>query len=200
MRGFRIETGEIEQALRADPRVGDAVVMARADGPGEKRLVAYVVARDGAAPDAGGAARGADGAAAVVPGPRRVRAAGCPSRSRPTARWTAARCPRRRWTAGTRSWPPRTPTEEVLAGIWAELLGAARVGAEDDFFALGGHSLMATQVISRVRQAFGVELPLRDLFEAPVLGALRTVWTPPCATPWGWTRRRSSPWRRRTCP
>jgi acyl carrier protein len=67
---------------------------------------------------------------------------------------------------------PRTPAEEVLAGIWADLLGLERVGAADDFFDLGGHSLLATQVTSRLRQAFGVEIPLHDLFEAPVLSDL----------------------------
>ncbi|MFL5349887.1 MAG: condensation domain-containing protein, partial [Hyalangium sp.] len=67
---------------------------------------------------------------------------------------------------------PRTPTEEKLAALWAEVLGVPRVGVEDNFFELGGHSLLATQVISRVRSAFEMELPVRALFEAPTLGEL----------------------------
>ena len=67
---------------------------------------------------------------------------------------------------------PRTPAEELLAGIWAEVLRRPDVGTDDDFFAAGGHSLLATQVVSRVRRVFGVDLPLRRLFELPTLGAL----------------------------
>ncbi|HYG61663.1 MAG TPA: amino acid adenylation domain-containing protein, partial [Thermoanaerobaculia bacterium] len=68
--------------------------------------------------------------------------------------------------------PPRTPTEEVISQIWAELLGIERVGATDHFFELGGHSLLATQVVSRLRSVYSIEMPVRDLFAAPVLADL----------------------------
>ncbi|WP_395844890.1 amino acid adenylation domain-containing protein [Archangium violaceum] len=74
--------------------------------------------------------------------------------------------------SGTEYIAPRTPTEEQLAAIWAEVLSVPRVGAEDHFFELGGHSLLATRVLSRLRSAFEVELPVRALFEAPTLSAL----------------------------
>jgi acyl carrier protein len=67
---------------------------------------------------------------------------------------------------------PRSPIEQQLADIWAEVLRLERVGIHDNFFEFGGHSLLATQVISRLRQAFGVELPVRTLFEAPTVADL----------------------------
>ncbi|HEY0737680.1 MAG TPA: amino acid adenylation domain-containing protein, partial [Herpetosiphonaceae bacterium] len=67
---------------------------------------------------------------------------------------------------------PRTPVEEVVANVWADVLGMARVGRDDNFFALGGHSLLATQVISRLRQTFGIDLPLRSLFDTPTVPGL----------------------------
>jgi acyl carrier protein len=67
---------------------------------------------------------------------------------------------------------PRTPVENIVAGIWREVLGRERVGSHDNFFELGGHSLLATQVIARIIAAFGIELPLRVMFEAPTVAGL----------------------------
>jgi acyl carrier protein len=79
--------------------------------------------------------------------------------------------PEPEWGAGDGAqWSaPRTPVEEVVASVWAEVLGAGRVGAHSDFFELGGHSLLAARMVSRLRDVFGVELPLRSLFESPTV-------------------------------
>ncbi len=171
IRGFRIEPGEVEAALLEQAGVNEAVVLVREDVPGQKRLVAYVVP-----------AEGAELRAAEL---RPLLAERLPAHMVPGAFVVLEKLPlsvngkldRRALPApeqgtGTEPVAPRTPTEEVLAGIWAEVLKTGRVGVEDSFFELGGHSLLATQVVSRARQAFGVEVPLRVLFEAPTVAAL----------------------------
>ena len=70
---------------------------------------------------------------------------------------------------------PGSPIEKRLAGIWAEVLGLEQVGIHDSFFALGGHSLLATQVVARVRAIFQIELPLRQLFEAPTIASMAAI-------------------------
>jgi len=171
VRGFRIEPGEIEMALRALPGVREAAVIVRVDG-GEKRLVAYVVPADGPAP---------------APAELRDALAGrLPDYMVPTAFVALPAIPltpngktdHRALPApdaaahGDGYAPPRTETESSLAALWAQVLGAERVSVEDDFFLLGGHSLLATQLVSRIRQAFGAELPLRAVFEAPTVRRL----------------------------
>ncbi|MBV9773170.1 MAG: amino acid adenylation domain-containing protein, partial [Gemmatimonadetes bacterium] len=168
LRGFRIEPGEVEAVLREHAGVQEAVVGVQAEA---QRLVAYVVPAEGV--KVGAAELRAHVAGRLpeymVPGafvvldalPRNV-----------SGKVDRRALPAPEWGAQERYVAPRTATEEVLAGIWAEVLGVEQVGVEESFFALGGHSLLATRVVSRVRQAFGVELPLRALFEAPTVATL----------------------------
>ncbi|HEX9937882.1 MAG TPA: amino acid adenylation domain-containing protein, partial [Longimicrobium sp.] len=165
IRGFRIEPGEVEAAMGAYPGVREARVMMREDQPGDKRLVAYVVG------------------SVETDGLRAHLRQSLPEYMVPRAIVALDRLPLNangkvdrkalpvpEYAAGAdRYVAPRTPVEEVLAGIWAEVLRLERVGVEESFFDLGGHSLLATQVVARVRGVFGVELPLRALFEGPTV-------------------------------
>ncbi|MES2936776.1 MAG: non-ribosomal peptide synthase/polyketide synthase [Pseudomonadota bacterium] len=172
IRGFRIELGEIEAALTAQPGVREALVLAREDALGDKRLVAYIVADD-AALDATTLrkpllARLPD---YMVPA-HYVLLDAFPLTSNGKIDRKALPSPEMGSQAAAAYVAPGTPTEELLASIWSHTLHVERVGAQDDFFALGGHSLLATQVVSQIRDRAGVELPLRVLFEAPVLSEL----------------------------
>ncbi len=183
LRGFRVEPGEIEAVLRAAPEVGETVVQLREEAPGDRRLVAYVVPA-GAIEATAEAAVELDRAglrrlcmerlpaymvpAAFVPLPRLPLLPNGKLDRRALPAPDAAASP----AAAARSAPPEGPLEEIVAAIWAEVLGVERVGAEEGFFTdLGGHSLLATQVVSRVRERLGIELPLRSLFEAPTVRA-----------------------------
>jgi len=170
IRGFRIELGEIRAALLAHPALRDAAVIARQDDMGgDLRLVAYLVAHE--QPGA--------------PSPAELRAAlkeRLPDYMLPADFVTLSELPlmpngkldRKALPAPDHSTinesagyiAPRTSVEEVIAGIWSDVLHVERVGVTDNFFERGGHSLLATQVVSRVRQALGVELALRAVFEA----------------------------------
>ncbi|HEU4557685.1 MAG TPA: amino acid adenylation domain-containing protein, partial [Longimicrobium sp.] len=171
IRGFRIEPGEIEAALLQHPGVREALVMAREAAPGERRLVGYVVAAGAEGVDAAAlrAHLGARLPDYMVPGAfvvleRFPRA--------PGGKVDRGALPAPAWEAEAAYVAPRTPVEEIVAGIWAEVLGRERVGAHDGFFDLGGHSLLAMRVIARVSEAFGAELPLRALFESPTVAGL----------------------------
>ncbi|HSG39079.1 MAG TPA: condensation domain-containing protein, partial [Thermoanaerobaculia bacterium] len=163
IRGFRIEPGEIEEALLTLAGVREAAVVVR-----EGRLVAYVTGP--AETDALRQALRERLPDYMVPAAF-VRLDALPLS--PNRKVDRKALPAPEWQgseAGHQA--PRTPVEEVLAGIWSDLLGLERVGAADHFFELGGHSLLATRVMSRLRSAFGVEMPLRELFEAPRLSDL----------------------------
>ncbi|HYG63278.1 MAG TPA: amino acid adenylation domain-containing protein [Thermoanaerobaculia bacterium] len=171
VRGFRIELGEIEAVLVAQAGVREAAVVAREDTPGDQRLVAYVVGD--AAAEALRQSLRERLPEYMVPGAL-VSLAALPLT--PNGKVDRKALPAPEQQSAGESWvAPRTPIEEVLAGIWAELLGLERVGAADDFFDLGGHSLLATRVKSRLRSAFGVEMPLRVFFEAPTLAGLAAL-------------------------
>ncbi|HEV7509092.1 MAG TPA: non-ribosomal peptide synthase/polyketide synthase [Thermoanaerobaculia bacterium] len=172
IRGVRVEPGEIEAVLREHPEVREAAVLALASDElgGERRLVAFV----------------APGLPVDLHGFLRDR---LPDAMIPAA-WVALdalplnvndkvdRAALALLTAGAGSLEaageeaPRTPDEELLAGLWAGLLGRERVGIHDDFFALGGHSLLATRLVARVARVFGVELPLSAIFQAPTVARL----------------------------
>ncbi|MFF3741132.1 amino acid adenylation domain-containing protein [Streptomyces sp. NPDC002566] len=174
IRGFRVEPGETEAALRSHPGVADAVVTAASDGTGV-RLAAHVT------PAAGTSVAGLD--------PRELRGhlrGLLPDYMVPTAWSVLPELPRlANGKPDLRSLPEAVPpgateeyvapsgaTEEALAQIWAEVLQVPRVGARDDFFELGGHSLLATVITHRIREQFGAEIAIRSLFEAPTVADL----------------------------
>ncbi|HEX8274268.1 MAG TPA: amino acid adenylation domain-containing protein, partial [Longimicrobiaceae bacterium] len=170
VRGFRIEPGEIEARLLAHPEVREAVVLAREDAPGDKRLVAYYVAAEGTEAEKLRAHLSEQLPEYMVPAAY-VRLAALPLTPNGKVDRGALPAPDGALARGRHA-APRTPVEEVLAGIWAEVLRLEHVGVDDGFFALGGHSLLATRLVSRVRELFGVELPLRALFEGPTVSEL----------------------------
>ena len=171
IRGFRVEPGEVEAVLLEQEEVHEAVVTVREDAAGQKRLVAYVVPAEGAEVSTA-ELRGRLGARLpehMVPAALVVLEA-LPLTA--TGKVDRRALPAPDHVDAAAYVAPRTPTQEVLAGIWAEVLGTERVGVEENFFELGGHSLLATRAVSRARQAFGVEVPLRALFEAPTVAGL----------------------------
>ncbi|MFP2913628.1 phosphopantetheine-binding protein, partial [Pyxidicoccus sp. 3LFB2] len=175
LRGFRIELDEIEAVLAQQPGIQQSLVLAREDRAGDKRLVAYVVPVTGQTVDIAALRQGLKAKLPEYMVPSAfVTLEALPLTSNGKVDRKALPAPDASAVASTASRyeAPRTPTEQRLAALWAEVLGVERVGLHDDFFELGGHSLLATQVASRVREAFEVELPLRTLFEAPTLGAL----------------------------
>ncbi len=176
VRGFRIEPGEVEAALAALPGVREALVAARRYGPGDDRLVAYLVA-DGevAAPGELQALLGRSLPHYMVPS-YFVTLDAFPLSPNGKVDHRALPAPEEAWLGPEAGYvAPRNPLEEVLAGIWSDVLQVERVGVDDSFFALGGHSLLATQLASRVRDAFGVELPLRTVFEQPTVAGVAGV-------------------------
>jgi acyl carrier protein len=172
IRGYRIELGEIEAALNRHNAVSEAVVLASADEAGEKRLVAYVVM----------------GGAAEVGELRNYLKERLPQYMVPSGYVRMEQMPltangkvdRRalpayessRADASAKFVAPRTPIEEKLVGIWCKVLNTQQVSIYDNFFDLGGHSLLVTRVLNAVREVYGIDLPMRMFFELPTVAAL----------------------------
>ena len=174
LRGFRVELGEIEAALRGVTGVRQAVVRAREEVPGETRLVAYVVPEPACSPSVGDLRRLLKKTLPAHMVPANFVFLGALPMT-PNGKLDAAALPAPepgRPELGTAYHKARTPVEEALTEIWIEVLRVGRVGVDDSFFELGGHSLLATKVISRIRSALHVELPLRDLFLNPTIAGL----------------------------
>jgi len=172
IRGFRIELGEIETALAAHPAIAEAVVLARNDHFGELRLVAYFVSKP----------------QLPIAELRQFLLQKLPEYMAPSTFLKLDAMPllpngkvdRRSLPVPGRARPeledgfiaPNTPLEKELAEIWGEILRLEKVGISNNFFAIGGHSLMAMQLLSRLRTRLGVELPVRDFFAAPTIKSL----------------------------
>jgi amino acid adenylation domain-containing protein len=174
IRGLRIELGEIEAALAEHAAVREVVVIAREEGPDDRRLVAYIV------PAA---------ATAVTPAAlRTLLRERLPEYMVPSAYVILDRLPltpngkvdrqalpapqHDRSALDTDLVAPRDSLEELVSGVWREVLNLEQVGVHDSFFDVGGHSLLAAQVVARLAQLLKVELPLRRVFEAPTVAGL----------------------------
>ncbi|HYG61652.1 MAG TPA: amino acid adenylation domain-containing protein, partial [Thermoanaerobaculia bacterium] len=173
LRGFRIELGEIEAALLEHPGVSLAAVVPVGEGT-DRRLVACFVSPAGQAPAEAELRERLRGLlpAYMVPAAFVLLPEMPLTPSGKIDRRVLTQSAMEVQVSGAPRRAPRAPIEEIVAGLWAEVLGVPRVGLDDDFFQLGGHSLMATRLFSRLRETLHVELPLRTLFEAPRLADL----------------------------
>ncbi|CJC13532.1 surfactin synthetase [Streptococcus pneumoniae] len=160
IRGFRIELGEIEAALQRHILVNEAIVMVREDYPGDPRLIAYVVGD-------GDAQKWRDYLKDQLPNymipSYFVGLNAFPLTPNGKIDRKALPAPEKQEIASCYI-APRTSTEKTIVSIWHEVLGMENIGIQDSFFEIGGHSLLATQAVSNLKEAFGIEIPLHDLF------------------------------------
>jgi amino acid adenylation domain-containing protein len=174
IRGFRIEVGEIEAALSKHPDVRETVVLARETSAGEKRLVAYLTT-DRQTPLTTKELRsflGNDLPEYMLPAAFVTLESFPLTPNRKIDRRALPEPEAATHDLDETYVAPSTPQEEILAEMWSQLLGVARIGVHDNFFEQGGHSLLATQLVSRVREAFTVDLPVRAIFEHPTVADL----------------------------
>jgi acyl carrier protein len=168
--GQRLELGEVEAALSAQPEVRASVVRVVADAHGEQRIIAYVVLRSGVEVAAQELRRRVGERLPAYMIPAIVFLKEFPLTASFKIDFRALPLPERcDYQAENYYVAPRSAIEEMLAGIWREMLRVDRVGIYDNFFELGGHSLLAIRLITQVRKAFGIELPVRVVFEAPTV-------------------------------
>ncbi|MFI0743110.1 amino acid adenylation domain-containing protein, partial [Streptomyces sp. NPDC021100] len=171
VRGHRIEPGEVQAVLAGHPDVAQAVVVAREDAPGDTRLVAYVVP---------------EGHTALTPGELRAHVARSLPRFMvpsalitlealpltPNGKLDRKALPAPDHQAGGVGRAPRGPREEVLCGLFSDVLGVPRVGVDDNFFDLGGHSLLVTRLVNRIRSTLGLEVSVTTVFDTPTVATL----------------------------
>jgi amino acid adenylation domain-containing protein len=194
LRGFRIEPGEVEAALARHPAVRQCAVVVREDHPGGRALVAYLASQrhNGA---------GNQEPASLVPELRSYLQSRLPAYMVPSAFVVLDALPlspngkiaRRELPAPTlvpgesqaSFVPPRTSAEQILAGLWQNLLGINRVGIDDNFFEVGGHSLLAVRLFAEIEEQFGRKLPVSSLFQAPTVRRLAEILSQKPPSRWG---------------
>jgi amino acid adenylation domain-containing protein len=170
VRGFRVELGEVEAALVADRAVAQAAVVIREDQPGDPRITAYLVPAEGGCDPGQVRTRLTQVLPDYMVPAAVVLLDALPLTPNGKLDRRALPAPPQTGTPDARA--PRTPSEEILCGLFADVLGRAAVGVDEDFFELGGHSLLAMRLISRVRTALRAELAIRALFETPTVTGL----------------------------
>ena len=170
IRGYRIEPGEIEAILKTHPDVKDAAVLPREDRAGERTLVGYIVPRRDAITTDWRAFLQEKLPSYMIPSTV-VRLAAFPLT--PSGKIDRAALPKpERYSSAAAAPAALSPAEKMIASVWSDVLGVKAAAPDESFFELGGHSLLATRVVSRLQSRFGVEIPLRAVFDNPTLAEM----------------------------